>query len=102
MKRRVCSREVANGGGSHCLLRSGDLIGKSQGSEPGLTLEVQRQEGCQSDLQCWSWERSLGSKEDGVAWLSSRGTCQGSWRESQSTDESSEPEPWAGERQRQM
>lgn len=74
MERRACGREAADGGGSHC----------------------------HSDLRRWSWERSLGSKEDGVAWLSSRGACQGRRRESQSTDEAFEPEPWAGERQRRM
>lgn len=61
----MCSREVADGESSHCLFQRVDWRGARQGAETGFSLKVQRQQGCQFDLQWWSSERSLEIREDG-------------------------------------
>lgn len=99
MKRRgkVRSREAADGESSDCLFQSVDWRGARQAAETGITLKVQRQQGCQLDLQCWSSERALKAErmEDGVEWLRSRGTCQGRWGKARAQMKHLSPKHWA-------
>lgn len=68
-------------------------IGEGQGAENGFTLKVHRQQGCQLDLQCWSLEGALESREDG-GWCGMaeiQSYLPGKVGESWSRDEAFEP-----------